>query len=292
MRRRVTLKDVARKSGLAVATVSAICRGKGDFFHISRKTQERVLRIAEKMGYRRNSLAFSLRTGSSNFVAVLGRTFRIPVTQERQNFIAQLFIHLGFQALLYDFHWFDGKEEELLHTVEEIPCAGMVVSDVNTRRLFQTLRQGQTRLPCVLVDSEYHAGLDHVYLDRSSVSYLAASHLLKTGYTRIVYTIPVEKKFWLLQERRRGFVRAMAEAGRQASQANFLWVESEGKFSYQIGLELGEKIATSRKKPEAVMALNDQIAIGLMRGLQRRGLRVPEDIALVGSENLPEGEFC
>ncbi|MCM8768775.1 MAG: LacI family transcriptional regulator [Candidatus Omnitrophica bacterium] len=285
-----TLRDVARKSGLAISTVSAVCRGKGAFYHISPKTQARVLRIAEAIGYRPNQLAVSLKTGVSRFVPVLGRTYRVPITQERQHNIAQLLTQQGFQVLLYDFHWFDRQEKNLLASVREIPFAGLIVSDLNEPRLHQELWPLWRKVPCILVDSGQPAGFDHVYLDRHQVAYQAARHLLQHGYQRIVYTIPEGRNYWLLNERRRGFIKAMKEFGKTVGQENFVWVNPKPGCSYQLGLEIGQKII--RNRPEAVMALNDQLAIGLIRAFSEKGLRVPEDIAVVGSENLPEGQFC
>ncbi len=290
MRQRSTLKDLARETGLAVSTVSAICRGKGSSFRIARTTQKRVLETAEKIGYRRNSLAFFLRTGKSTFVPVLGRTFRVPITQERQNHIAQLLLLSGFQPILYDFHWFDGSEEKLLEAVEEIPVAGLIVSDVHIPSLHKHLLSVCGRTPCILIDSEQHQGFDHVYLDRSMVSYLAAWHLLEKGYKKIVYTIPERSSFCHLTERTRGFIRAFREFGREVNQENFLWL-TQKESSYQMGWKIGQKITENGSKPEAVMALNDQVALGLISYLEKKGIRVPEDIAVVGSENLPEGEY-
>ena len=292
MRKAPTLKDIARSSGLAVSTVSAVCRGRGDFYHISRKTQAKVLQVAEEIGYRPNRLAVSLKTGVSNFVPVLGRTYQVPITQQRQNRIAQLLRQAGFQVLMNDFHWFEGKEKELLASVREIPFAGLVVSDLSQSDLRLQLRPLRGQVPCILVDSCQPEDFDHVYLDRTLVAYLATRHLLQDGYQRIVYTVPWEREFWLLKERRQGFIQAMEEAGRPVGPENFVWVEKRKESSYHLGVEIGQKIAEAKKKPEAVIALNDQVAIGLMRAFQIVGIRVPEDIAVVGSENLPEGEFC
>jgi len=289
---KVTLKDLAVESGFAVSTVSAVLRGQGDLYHIAASTQKDIKETAQRMEYRKNLMAKSLRAGQSNFVAILDTSYNTPIRQLRQRLIAQRLKNLGFQILVYDFHWMEEEQKKLLYELEEIPVSGLIMDATDAAAALEYAQRFIKRQLLVLLDTGYIRGIDQVLLNRRSLSYAMAKHLLNLGYRDIYYTIGIHSAYWPIVERRKGFEKALKEYGVPAGEDRYIW-DDEKADAYHRGYTLGKKIIFSKKSlPDAVMALNDHIAIGIMKAFHEQGISIPDDVALVGAEDLPESEFA
>ncbi len=292
MKNQTTLKDIARECGLSLTTVSAIIRKQHAEYHIAKSTVENVLKTAKKMGYRKNRMARTLKTGVSDYVAVLGAAFGAPIQELRQNLIAQRVLDLGYQVLVYDFHWFRGRELELIKDMVAFPVCGMIVSDTLSNEISEYFKDLQDRIPVVLVDCGDIEGHDHVVLDRRKVAYLAARRLLELGHRKIIYNNYLGNDYWILRWKREGFTRAMHEFGLQVDKSSYVWLPDSNKLSaYQLGYNIAEKLIADGALPEAVIAQGDRTAIGLVKAFSKHGLRIPDDIALMSSENLPQSAY-
>lgn len=293
MDKTTTLKKVAEKSGFAISTVSAVLRGQGDLYHIAPATQQEIRKTAERLNYRRNMMATYLRAGRSNFVALLDTSFNTPIRQYRQRLIAQRLKSAGFQILMYDFHWMEEEQKKLLHELEGIPLSGLIMDATDAAPALEYAKKFIKKHPLILIDTGQARNMDQVILNRQKVSYLMARHLLNAGYRNICYTLAPHASNWLLVERKKGFEMALKEAGISPGEDNYLWNELSNIDSYRRGYLLGQMILSSGKPlPDAVMGLNDQIAIGIMKAFRERDISVPDDVAVVGAENLPESEYA
>ncbi len=287
------LKEVAEKSGYAVSTVSLVLLGKGDGLGIKPATQRRIMNAAQTVGYKPDFLARSLRTGKTNVVVVIGSAYRFLIREMRQHAAAQLLREKGFRVQLLDFYWEQGREANLLHEIEDMRPEGILVSEIGSAWLPHLVAMRSKGIPIVGLDYLGGPDLDQVYIDREAVGYLGAAHLLKLGHRRIAYSLPPRPESWWLTERARGFSRACAEYGLASSAGRFVWPSRPaGELPYEIGRAITDESIFRRHPPTGLMAMNDQMAIGFMRGCLARGIRVPDRCSVVGAENLPETAYC
>ncbi len=294
--KQVTQAQIARKAKVSRTTVSLVLNNQASRYRIKPATQRKVLGCSRKAAYAKNMFATYLKTKKTNLIGIIGGSYNIPIRQLRQNLIAQYFKQRGFQVLLQDFHWAEDRVR-LLREMEELRPEGIVVAEAEPAGVIDCLRKMKRKgTPVVLVDGAETPGFDQVRINREKVAYLGTRHLLEQGYDQVFYTLPEERfsEYWAIKERYKGFRRAHAELkGKGDPNGLLLWNGKEDESDqYMLGYRIGEKhFPELRREPVGVMALNDQLAIGLMKFLLERNASIPEGIGLAGSENLPESRF-
>lgn len=267
-----TMRDVAAAAGVSTALVSIVFRGAPG---ASEETRARVFAVAEQLGYRTNRTASLMK---------LRRTKHLGVTMQMHSaFHAELADGIqrtadtaGYRIVLapvtatYD-------ERRAVDTLLEFRCEALLLlgSDLPV----DELRRLSAQVPLVLVGRR--ARLDHVDVVRSSEQRgqaLLVDHLADLGHRRIAHVHGGEHP--IASERRRGFRTAVHRRGLAGLAATVAGGPTE-----QDGLRAAEALLGLPEPPTAVVAFNDHCALGVIEGLRRRGVRVPEDCSVAGYDN-------
>ena len=282
----VTIRELARLSGVSVGTVSRALNGYPD---VGQETRERIVRLAEELDYTPQAAARTLVTRRSHVVGIFLDTFRDhadiqhPFFAEVLTGIKQRLGQAGYDLLLFaseqpgnGFGVHSYLKRCTHHHVDGCVLMGVQADDPEVQRL------ARSSLPCVSVDVEFEGQHSAwVSSDNLQGAELAVQHLSECGHKRIghiagpLHTTPG-------RERLRGFQRAMAGAGLSYFDELVVY----GDFHYESGMAAMDKLLKLDEPPTAVFAASDMMAMGAMRAVYAAGLSVPDDIAMVGFDDI------
>lgn len=282
-----TLKTIAKEAGVSVMTVSNVING--NYSKVSPTTIERVTAIIESSGYRPNMNARSLVGRSSRIIGVI-----IPyISKERESFFRNPYYSnmIGeIEKILREKNYFlmirsisTFEEAEIIFKNWNVNGAiflGILKKDVS-------FVQQRVNVPTVLIDSSEVEGnhIVHVNVDDYRGGYLATRYLLQNGHYKIAFISPSIESDGIVRKRFEGYVAALKEYGIELDLDLLLTVE----VGYEDGIYLAEKI--KELGVSAVFTTADIVAIGIIEGLKRIGIKVPNDISIIGFDNLEIGEF-
>ncbi len=280
--KQITLSDVARASGVSNQTVSRVVNRHP---HVAESTRERVLSSIKTLGYRPNRMARSLVTRNSNTIGIIsfGTTYYGP---------AQTFakIEKAVRASGYGltFYSIDELTTEQLrnaintlgdHQVDGIvmaaPFIGLDPADVLSLC---------GDIPVVMIDVPKGAHVPSVVIDQVAGSRLAAQHLIDLGHQDVA-EISGPLNWHDAALRHEAWVEAVRAAGLTPGPS------AEGDWSAAGGFRATEQLLASGERFSGLVAANDQTALGAARALRAHGLRVPEDVSIVGFDDIPEAAF-
>ena len=275
------MADVARIAGVSHQTVSRVLN---DHPNVRPDTRDRVLAAIRELGYRRNAAARTLVTRRTQTLGVIGfnttlygpasMLYGIEQAAKQHNY----FVTVAALAALDRRSVLDAVERLRDQAVEGIiaiaPQATAVGALVNMR----------SDVPLVAVGCGTHASLASVAVDNEAGAERATSYLLDLGHAT-VHHIAGPASWMDAQERETGWRRALAARGVPAPEPL-----TGGDWSARTGFELGHQIAAD-PSVTAVFCANDHMALGLLRALQQAGCRVPEDVSVVGFDDIPEAEY-
>jgi len=294
----VSLREVAERAGVARGTVSSVLNNRGREARISADTQERVLRIAKEMGYRPNRLAQGLGKGRTNTIGLMIPGLRNP-------------FFIGIMELAED-HAFRAGYDVLADTAFQLresygvqskltgwPVDGMLIWTQAHTTLADYLGGWTEEVPVVYLGYERNDGSDYVAVDRAVGVERVMDHLRERDYRRIAYVYPwsglqpadVRYAIYADHCKRHGQVpeKIELEPLEPAVRMSALTQAGLREAGLKTGMKLAERSVVD--KPDAVVCHNDLVAVGLCHGLRRAGLRIPEDIAVVGFDGIDEGLY-
>jgi len=274
---RVTIKDLAHEVGLSYATVS---RALNNHPRISQNTKERVLRAAQDLGYRPNYFAKSLVKRKSNLIGLLVYDFRNTFYPELIRIIQDRAEELGYWVIQGSTDDKLDKSNSLITSMMNTGVDGIIIASVReddptVKNLFDV------GFPVVLVNRRIHAEVgDYVVLDNEDGAYLAVKHLYKLGHRRIGM-IKGPSFTSTGEERYIGYLKAIQDSGLPFEDG----LIKEGFFREDVGHQLAKRLMSMSNPPDSILCGDDEIAMGAMRALDDMGLRVPDDVALLGFDD-------
>lgn len=275
-----TIKDVARDAGVSLGTVSRVL---GKNATVNRAIRLRVEEVIEKLGYSPSSLGRSLRLNKSDIIGLVIPDITNPFFAELAKHLEVLASAVGYSVLLANTHDDPEAEKTQIKSLLGRVPAGIVIAPVSNSLVSERLSKDMV---CVTIDRPL-AGHSLVSVDNIEGGRLAAEHLLTLGHIRIGYIGgPRTTEVSLL--RLKGFSDAIATAaGRFGKDVELTVVE--GQFDYKSGEEMGRKLLSVpvEIRPTAIATANDQQAIGLLRCSRDMGIRVPEDLSIIGFDDIP-----
>lgn len=283
----VTLKDIAREAGVSVGTVSKVLSQDPETF-IGARTREKVADVARRLGYRQNLHARSLRTGKSELIGLMAFDVNIRVALLRLQAVDRAVRARGYRTAVWSASGELDAEQRALDECQSQRADGLLIvhpsAALTGERLRPVLESG---LPVVTLAPLPGVELECVTVDRRHGAYLAVRHLLRLGHRRIGF-LHGDLRYDTDRERPVGLQQAFAEAGLQPDPR--LWVEARA--GYRGGYEAARELLARPGEPTAVFCNNDEVAVGAMRAFREAGLRVPEDLAVVGFDDIEIAEFA
>jgi LacI family transcriptional regulator len=276
----VTIKDVAREAQVSTATVSRVVNGHGN---VTDATRARILGVTERLRYVPDCAARSLATGLNHTIGVLLPDMHGEYFSELIRGIDRAARQRKLHLLVSSSHG-DADEARLALRSMNGKVDGVLIMSphVDAQLLERALPRA---LPMVLMNTPAAAGRAPAFMtDNFGGARAMVEHLRALGYQRIAHITGPESNFES-GERLRGYRAALGR--RLASRG----VVVSGDFTEESGYLAGRKIAAATPRPDAVFAANDMMAIGCLCALTEAGVRVPQDIALAGFDDIPTARF-
>lgn len=276
----VTIRDVAARAGVSVATVSRVFNRKGP---IREATYDRVLAIAERMRYVPHAAARSLSTRSTSTVGVVLPELHGEFFSEVIRGIDLSARKRGLHLIVSSSHSDRGEMRAVLRAVRGRVDGLIVMSpDLDASMLLADL---PASVPVVLLNASA-AGRPSITIDNAGGSRAVVRHLVALGHRRIAFICGPTDNCDAV-ERLRGYRTALRSAGALVDEP----CELPGSFTEESGHDAARTIVGIVPRPTAVFAANDAMAIGALSAFNSAGLRVPEEIALAGFDDIPIARF-
>jgi len=277
----VTIKDVAREAGVSVATVSRVLNGSGP---VSVPTGDRIREVAGRLRYVPHGGARSLITRKTNTLGVL-----LPdLTGE---FFSEVIRGMDATARHHGFHLLLSRSHADRHGIETAMRAmrgrvdGVVAMSPDLDA--DSMRNFPPMLPVVVLCSAPRGdGADSLTIDNYTGSKAMVTHLIALGHTRIAIIRGAPRNYDAA-ERIRGYRLALHQAGITPDPL----LAPEGGFTEAGGYSAGLELLKLKVRPTAIFAANDSMAIGALSALRESGVRIPEDIAVAGFDDIPLARY-
>lgn len=276
---RLSIKDLARIANVSHSTVSrALCGSP----LVKRQTVERIREIAAEHGFRPNAVARSLATSRTQTIGVVVTSIADPFVAEIFNGIEDEALARGYAVFLSNCNADPGREVRVVQSFEEQRVDGIVVTASRVGALYAPILE-RMRVPIVLLNNHHPSRFAHsVMIENFEASRAAVCHLIELGHRRIAY-IGDRFGYGSDSERFSGYRGALD--GADIPFRPELVAHGDGKVD-GAG-DTVEKLLSTPQPPTAIFCYNDMTAIGVLKTLRARGLRVPGDISLVGFDDLP-----
>ncbi|WP_178020940.1 substrate-binding domain-containing protein [uncultured Paenibacillus sp.] len=270
---KVSIFDVAKKSGLSVVTVSRVLNGAET---VREKNRQKVLEAMKELDYRPNAAARSLASGKTGIIGVIVTTlqdsFFDQVVKELNEVLA---LHGYFLAISVTTGIGSGDTHYL---IQEDRVDGLILLSPmeEDNYIVELKRRG---IPYVLIDNQKPENDSFsVTIDNLKGGYAATRHLLELGHTSIAHLCG-EEMFRSTRERRSGFLQALSEQGLEPFEV------VSGEFEIAFGYDTCKRWITAGHLPSAVFAGDDNIALGVMNALMEAGISVPDQVTVVGYDD-------
>ncbi|BDI31118.1 LacI family transcriptional regulator [Capsulimonas corticalis] len=280
---RISIKDVALRANVSRGTVSHVLNGNVEA-RIAPETQERVRKAATELGYIPNQMAKSLFRGKTQLIGVLMTGIENPFFTELLGASETAIAEAGYRRLV------DASIPYIAKARPEIlsvwPVDGILMHAAIGRVSEGVLGAPVSHVPVVYLDSPVDAHRDTVQFDLRPGMAAAADHLLSRGHRLIGIVSPYDPFDLFMKQRHQALNAAAQELG-----ARIVSLKLDEN-SRRGALNLGLRIAAmpSSERPTALLCHNDHLAIGVYHGVRRAGLRVPEEIAIVGVDGIEEAD--
>jgi len=278
----VTIRDVAREAGVSVATVSRVLNDSGP---VRESTRVRVRDAARRLHFSPNTTARSLSTSQTKTLGVLLPDVYGEFFSEIMRGIDQQARRRGFHVLLSGAHNEADEVEAAVHAMRgRVDGLILMAAELDPEVLERSLPD---RVPVVLINADHDASrFDTINIDNYGGAAAMTLHLLGLGH-REIRLIGGSARNRDATERRRGFEDTLRRAGITPRPA---WVLS-GDFTEASGYAATEQLLREVPRPTAIFAANDSMAVGALSAVRSAGLRVPEDLAVVGFDDVPIARY-
>jgi LacI family transcriptional regulator len=286
--RQVTIKQVAKQSGVSSQTVSRVMNNRPD---VSDETRERIQHVITRLGYRPNAIARSLIQQRSHTLGVVASGLEYYGPSHILVGIEKGANQLGFSILLNMLHQPEGDQvEQIINSLLSRRVEGIIwaVPAIGDNRNWLQKAVPKLGIPVIFLGMHPDSHLPVVDVDNYRGGCMAAEHLLAEGYRRLgMITGPLT--WWSARERLRGWKETLSQAGVPVREDLIV----EGDWSASSGEKGLSQLLEKSPQIEGIFTSNDQTALGLLRAARRVDRKVPEELAVVGFDDIPEADyFC
>ncbi|MEV6107412.1 LacI family DNA-binding transcriptional regulator [Streptomyces sp. NPDC051940] len=281
-----TLRDVARHAGVSVRTVSNVVNG---YAAVADGTRARVQASIDLLGYRPNLLARHLKQGRSRIIGLVVPELDVPYFAEIARLIIAEAQTRGYTVLIDQTDGDARRERELIAVhAHALSFDGVIVSPLALTA--DDLGERRSGLPLLLLGEKlFGSGADHVAIDNVAAAREVTGHLLDLGRRRIAAIgVQPADSTGTASLRALGYRTALRDAGVGADESLVLAAE---RYHRSDGAAAMAELLGRPDPPDAVFCFNDLLALGALRVALSRGLRVPEDIAIAGFDDIEDGRY-
>jgi LacI family transcriptional regulator len=282
--------DVAKRANVSITTVSRVLSGSSH--PVSDEKRARVLEAAKVLNYSPSALAKALVTGDTNIVGVIIGDATDPYFATIVRGVEDVARDYGYLAIVCNSDRTPSIELQYLNTLNDYRVDGIIfaggglIEEEYLEEVGQVLETFCARgAVCISLGKHLFPSFP-VLVDNRQVVIDAVDYLFSLGHTQIAY-ISGPRLLTTTEVRLEGFISAVEEHG-QALNPGYIF---DGDYTYEGGLEVARRIAMMSDKPTAVMASNDLMAIGCLVGLKAQGYKIPEDISIVGIDDIDSARF-
>lgn len=279
-----TMRDVADKAGVSIQTVSAVVNNKDG---ISQPTRNRVLEIIKELNYRRDPIARSMRTGQIGLIGLLVQDIANPVLSNIASNVEANVSDENFNVVLYNANSDVYRERAYLELAANRLIDGLiVVNAVDQAYSVTTLEEAS--IPTVFIDSLATTTISSISTDDLQGAYIATKYLIEQGHRQIAH-ISGAPGLEITKRRAAGYQQALADYDLE-----FQMIVSPDSmhWDYRSGYNTMNYILDKNYEPTAVFVAGDEMAIGAYRALYDRGLSIPEDMSIVGFDDIEASTFA
>lgn len=268
-----TISDVAELAGVGTATVSRVLKGSG---YVSAQAREKIAAAIKELDYTPSLIAQSLRRKSTQLIGLVISDIQNPFYPELVRGIEDEVQRLGYSLVLCNSDDNSDRESSYLEFLASHRAAGIIVSDdgmvarhrkkilnLNTHVIFVNLQKSDGKIP-TLLSQDFEGGK------------MASAHLVECGYPKIIYIANIYEK----TQTSLRLEGVKAGAGKTSFEVLY------GKDGLTTGAKAAHQIMKSHKPPYGIVAHNDLTAIGAMHALMESGIKIPEDVGIVGYDNI------
>jgi len=284
MSKPTTLLHIARELNIDTATVS---RALSDHPKISDATKKSVIKVANQLNYKRNRIASSLRSGKTFTIGVIIPSAETNFFGSVVHGIEKIANLNGYNVLLYQSNETHEHELKGIETFLAARVDGILVSvakDTIDYTYYSEIKKRKT--PLVFFDrASDNVGISSVVIDDYRGSYIATEHLIKNGYQRIAH-VAGPQNIKIFYDRRKGYLDAL-RANNVPVDADLIF---QGNISIESGREATRYFLSVQKKPDAVFAVEDFTALGVIKELKSHNIKIPDDFGVIGFANELFGE--
>ena len=276
----VTMKDVAARAGVSVTTVSHVLN-KTRF--VTPEVSQRVMTAISELSYAPDPVARGLRSRRTNLIALVIPDINNPFFPELARGAQDVADDHNYVAILCNTDRKGTRERRFLETLRRQRVEGLILNPAEvTAGELLTLQAGGVEI--VLLGQQIsHPAFDVVMIDNVQGAHDMVSYLIKCGHKRIAHLGGLRSAS-SGRLRYEGYLRALEEHGLAADPA----LISEGAFTKQEGHAAMHRLLAVRPLPTAIFAVNDLVAVGALMALKEAGVRVPQDVAIAGFDNIDE----
>ena len=272
-----TILDVAEKAGVSRSTVSRVLTNSG---RVDPETKQKVLAAMKELNYQPSQVARNLRRKETNLIAVLIPCISNPFFGSLVQGMEEVAVKKGYHVILCNTGEDPVRQMEYLQMLERKQVDGVILTSL--RNPLEEVRSYLQHGPIVLA-SEYveDNSLPAVVIDNIKAAERVTEHLILKGHKRIGF-INGPEHIILCRDRQKGYIQMLENY--EISVSHDLITCSD--FTIEGGFACAKQLLALEEKPSAIFAANDEMAVGVIQAVQEQGLRVPQDVAVVGFDNV------
>jgi LacI family transcriptional regulator len=283
MKKRTTIRDVAAAAGVSHQTVSRVLNDRPD---VAEETRRRVLKVIKELEYQPSAIARSLIQQRTLTLGVVTAGLDYAGPSRTLNGITEQTEQMGYALLLKELPHFDAQDlQPLLRSLIARQIDGIIwaVAEVGDNRAWLEEQLGWLSVPIIFLTMQARRDVPIVAVDNYAGGRMATEHLLEQGYRQIGHiTGPLD--WWEARQRMAGWRDTLLAAGVPESGCH----SEEGDWSSASGKLAIGRLMADYPEMDAVFVGNDQMALGVLQAACQQGIRVPEELAVVGFDGLPE----
>ena len=279
-----TMKDVAVRASVSTATLS---RALMNPEKVSQATRNRVEQAAIDVGYLPGSLNRNLKRNESRTILVIVPDICDPFFSEIIRGIEVTAAEQGYLVLIGDCAHQNQQEKTFIDLIITKQIDGMLL--LGSRLPFDASKEEQRNLPPMVMANEFAPELElpTVHIDNLTAAFNAVNYLHELGHQRIA-CIAGPEEMPLCHYRLQGYVQALRRSGMTVD-PHYI---ARGDFTYEAGANALEQLLSLPQPPTAIFCHSDVMALGALSMAKRRGFRVPDDLSIIGFDNIALAEFC